>query len=1276
MSRTGYRIRTLATPGVETLDGSPVEIPVGKPLALLIYLAHHPDGVLRSDLATLLWPDSPRNRARGSVRQALWTLKKELGAETFAELDPVRLAEGAVRTDLQELREELKSGPLEQALSAWDTPPFLLFASLGAPSWETWADNLRTEVERELGRALLDRGQALLAEKGPGEALSWLDEALRIEPHRRETHEARIGCLLLLRRLDEAEDAISRARETLGGEGLDWPELEELTAGVERARAGEPAASGASGWGERPPGPPVVGHQEPYDAILRLWALLPSRGAQVGTVVGEAGSGKSLLLSEVARAIDLHGGRVVRVQAMEGGEELAWSGVAALVNELISVPGAAGISIAAEQVLRQLAPSKSNDPDLFREGIEPSRPVVVVDALADLLEAVSEEAPLFLALDDLHWMDEVSRRVLVQLLRRLGRERVLALVTSRPVLRPSPLARSLDQLTVGRSAHAFELERWGRPEVEELVDSSSGILHGDSADLNATDSGSSGTNRSDGTGRSELHELWVKLLLEGAGGHPRLTVRLLEALGEEDEAVRAARRTPPPLPQEILDRARRELDRLEGAARRVTEVLDQSADPLSIQALREQTGLEQPTLLRGLNELLRRGLLRRRSDLTFEFAHPAVQRLSAETRDRQPATAGGPLLKWGAGVGGLVMLAGLIAALLLPPYTTAAPEEAPFGGGTLYMISASDILAFHPTGPEPEAWAVESLSHWLESPVHPEIPYRDGAGRLHWLARAQSATGKPWVVHLSDDGVRPLYRSPGDDFVHALSPDHSTFLVASEPRGEGLDYQLDLYTSPLAPTDQIIATAEELAAATNLPVEATGDDRPPHSLLAHRSGSRGARYSPDGRRVAHPVRGAVDSVSILTPRGDPLLSVPVGRLEALTWCGDSGTLILIRTDEGEGRLHEVDLETGRLDPMPQAGPVGNRIACSPDGSTLVYPAAPDGEPTFIVQDVATGDWTRLPWDYTAARRLVWTPDQPGAVPTALSVDGPDEPVGWGESLGLRAKVTHSDGQVGAVEGVEWDSEDPNIASVSPGGVLHANGVGRTTIRAVWDGWLEAHVEVEVVSDEGERAAFVDPFSTLDPEDWVQVGWPPAQTVEREGEQVLLLPGDALYRDGILSREARRFPRGLTAEVEFRLPLNRRDKQWFFLCLVESELPPDPDAGFELHDLPSLQQPCLRYPEGRLDTFDPTSVSATVVPGFAPMRLHVSDTLSTDDWTHLALQMRADGTLTYFVNRTPVGTSSIRVDNDPEVEWRILILGSSWETEALARNLLVWDGPRY
>src|SRR6266513_2407164 len=79
---TGLSLRTLGFPEIHG-DNRPVKLNLRKGLALLIYLAEARGAVARDVMATLLWPESPRETARARLRRMLHRIELTLGQPVF-----------------------------------------------------------------------------------------------------------------------------------------------------------------------------------------------------------------------------------------------------------------------------------------------------------------------------------------------------------------------------------------------------------------------------------------------------------------------------------------------------------------------------------------------------------------------------------------------------------------------------------------------------------------------------------------------------------------------------------------------------------------------------------------------------------------------------------------------------------------------------------------------------------------------------------------------------------------------------------------------------------------------------------------------------------------------------------------------------------------------------------------------------------------------------------------------------------------------------------------
>src|SRR6266581_2828432 len=97
--------QTLGPPVVRLDDGSaPASLQWRKNLALLVYLARSPKRARRRDhLLGLLWGDQPQEKARASLNQVLLTLRSYVGPALESDKAEVRLTDGAVTLDVEQL---------------------------------------------------------------------------------------------------------------------------------------------------------------------------------------------------------------------------------------------------------------------------------------------------------------------------------------------------------------------------------------------------------------------------------------------------------------------------------------------------------------------------------------------------------------------------------------------------------------------------------------------------------------------------------------------------------------------------------------------------------------------------------------------------------------------------------------------------------------------------------------------------------------------------------------------------------------------------------------------------------------------------------------------------------------------------------------------------------------------------------------------------------------------------------------------------------------------
>jgi DNA-binding CsgD family transcriptional regulator len=111
---------------------------------------------------------------------------------------------------------------------------------------------------------------------------------------------------------------------------------------------------------------------------------------------------------------------------------------------------------------------------LAGQATQPSTPTAgdvqyqIVEEIVDLVETACAESPVLLVVEDVHWADSASLRVISSLVRQLPLSRLLVVVTARPSPLSTEVVRLLDDLTaVG--AHALQLRPLTSDEVAALA---------------------------------------------------------------------------------------------------------------------------------------------------------------------------------------------------------------------------------------------------------------------------------------------------------------------------------------------------------------------------------------------------------------------------------------------------------------------------------------------------------------------------------------------------------------------------------------------------------------------------------------------------------------------------------------------------------------------------------------------------------------------------------------------------------------------------------------
>jgi TolB-like protein/DNA-binding SARP family transcriptional activator len=214
----------------------------GYRLALLAILAvARGRPITRDKLIALLWPESPTDRARHQLSDALYIVRGALGEDAVrATGDDLMLNPGAITSDVESFERLLDEGRLEPAVDLYAGPLLDGFHLSDAPEFEHWLDAERARLGQRYAAALESLAEASESRDQFAVAVGWWRRLAARDPYN-----GRVA-LHLMRSLEAAGDragALQHARihTALLRQEFDAEPDPDVTAFAERLRVEPPA---------------------------------------------------------------------------------------------------------------------------------------------------------------------------------------------------------------------------------------------------------------------------------------------------------------------------------------------------------------------------------------------------------------------------------------------------------------------------------------------------------------------------------------------------------------------------------------------------------------------------------------------------------------------------------------------------------------------------------------------------------------------------------------------------------------------------------------------------------------------------------------------------------------------------------------------------------------------------------------------------------------------------------------------------------------------------
>lgn len=567
--------------------------------SLLAYLlVHGPAPLPRERLAFLLWPDSTEGQARTNLRHLLHTLRRASPeVDEYLEITSQMLrwrTEQPCWIDVAAFEaaaahaEDGSEAELDSLREALD----LYAGDLLEGSYDEWLVEERERL-RDRYLSVLERAAALLAGSGRhAEALRLARDLLRHDPLREDTHR------LLMRLFDAVGDRAAAVRVYHECVATLRRELGVAPSSATRAEYDVVMRTEAHATTPHPPQStvlPLVGRDLELQVLTDRWKDAEGGRARLLLVSGEPGVGKTRLVEELAGWCAHRGAVVATARSYPDEGEL---GYGVLISWLRSSDIAARLHRLASEAteLGRLLPELVHE----SAGLVPAAPDP--DPAAQqrrLFEAASRALvgsgrPTLLITDDAQWCDEHSLRFIHHLVRGNPGKPLLVVGTVRR--EDLDEAHTLDVVTGGLRAidcaSEVVLGRLQQADTEKLARSVAG---------------------------RDLDETTLHALCEETEGNPLFVVETVRAGSDRVGTDRS------PVTPKVHAVIGARLRQLSDGARRLASVAATIGRAFTADVVREAAGLDDDLLIRSLDELWRRGVVREQGVDSYDFTHGRIR---------------------------------------------------------------------------------------------------------------------------------------------------------------------------------------------------------------------------------------------------------------------------------------------------------------------------------------------------------------------------------------------------------------------------------------------------------------------------------------------------------------------------------------------------------------------------------------------------------------------------------------------------------------------------
>jgi DNA-binding SARP family transcriptional activator len=626
-----YDLRCLGEATLRDSTGELVHFRSRKHLALLIYMALNADRAHRRErLASMLWSDSNESKARHSLSQALYAVRRLLNGAVRIEGDDLELDTDGLRVDAVELEHLFGNGNASDAADIYKGDFLEGFWVRSAQGYEEWILHERARLSALARDALRKAIKSARNRANWSEVRTRAERLVRLDPFDEVAYVELMRALWMQGDRSAALERYDDLKSVLKTE-LDSTPSKDTHALVERIRERPVRGGWSNGLLLREPepsifiDPPFVGRKKEMTELSKEWEIVSTGESRTVALVGDAGIGKTRLAGEFLKTLELEDVTILRGRCYEAEQSLPYGPIAEALRigldelELDDVDPLWLAELA--RIVPEVHERYGELPEPTDLDAEGSRRRLF-EGVAQVCRGACETRPIILFVDDFHWADESSAALLHYIQRRAthGLYLLVAYRAQEASLNAESSSDSLQHL-MARETRSINVQSLDESEEIDLFDS----LIDDPASR-----GASGSRA-------------IEALQDMSGGNPFFAIELARALAESEAEHHAV---PAPVPNTIRSVLTTRFDNLSVRAAALSHQAAILGTRFSYDALCAAAGISPLELDSLFLELKRAGIMSTagdqvcfRHDLMRNVAHAQAPQAIHATLHRRAAEA-------------------------------------------------------------------------------------------------------------------------------------------------------------------------------------------------------------------------------------------------------------------------------------------------------------------------------------------------------------------------------------------------------------------------------------------------------------------------------------------------------------------------------------------------------------------------------------------------------------------------------------------------------------